>query len=371
MIIVYLPIMTFGIYNIRKFRHTVVMQKRHYGLSIAIAIGYIIQSLLISIIIISYGGYMKFSTVGWGFCVLMAITAVIVNYMQLIKMWIHYFDVKFNCKELSRSWRSVINPETIDTNHNNWFFKHHQTYGNPNYFLKRLIIAGFIVFVILITHRIVTGFQQKNNTDTESVQEDNIMTTVSTAISMICGGFPIIITLFIGCRIPSFHDSFYIKKEAKYLMIMVLVANIIIIIQVGGLYIYPTVGVRQVSVLTFWLLMATSSFGLSVLVTLWAVRRNSSALEIITRKSMFKSPYRLRLELEIVNSNSPTSESTDKNKSKEESIGKSRYTLRLETLIKCKYGFELLMNHLSHEFSMELILSLIEMVQFKKQYMIM
>ena len=336
------------------------MQKRHYRLSIAIAIEYLIQQFNFIMIIIIYGGYGKQSTVGAIFFWLAAVNATTVSYIQFFKMWVHYFDIKFNSKELAKQWKAVINPESVDTFDNNWFFRNRQTYGNPKYLIKRLVIIAIVMLIFIIIAEIIIGYNP------EKQSHINIITTINTLVLMIVSGTPIIMTIYIGCKIPSFHDNFHIKKEAKYLMILVVTTNIVVILHVGGLYVYPK-GARQAAILIFWLFVSIIAFCISILVTLWAVRKNWLSLTNITRESIAQSSYKLKIVLENVESNSPSYKPNIAKKLPSESVPPLHgVTMRLEDLIKCKYGFQLLNTHLSHEFSMELILSLIEMIQYKQ-----
>eukprot|EP01083_Nonionella_stella_P257851 882100_1 len=63
-ILIYVPLMCYGVRRIYIFRDTIVMQKRHVILSQILSIGYIIQILNISLVTLSKGSYIKWSNIG-------------------------------------------------------------------------------------------------------------------------------------------------------------------------------------------------------------------------------------------------------------------------------------------------------------------
>ena len=75
--IIYIPPMIYGVYNIYKFRNTIIMQKRHYGLSMAIAVLHLLQILSVIVFIMFYGGYMRFSPISRGTFILIAMLEVV------------------------------------------------------------------------------------------------------------------------------------------------------------------------------------------------------------------------------------------------------------------------------------------------------
>ena len=353
-VIVYVPIMLYGIQQIYKFRNTVIMQKRHYGLSIAIAICTLLQVLFISAMLLFLGSYAKWEPFGPLFFIMANIIGFCLIYIIFIKTWIHYYDIKCNATSCSKAWKSVINPDSVDTAHNNWFLKHRQTFGNPKYLLKWIMIGGIItgIFIVVLDVILVNKTNKKTNSR-------DLITVINGAIIIIICMFPIIMTLYIGCRIPSFHDPFHIETEAKYVEIVTFASISLSVIQLILLYVYGPI-LRIIAVLTFWLLFTTLAFIFTLIVTIWALKKNENALYHIDRQSVAQSPYRMHLELTKVESMQKSS-SISANST---SLSKSK--LKLQDIVQDKYGFQLLTTHLGHEFSMELILSLIEMLQFKR-----
>ena len=357
---IYLPTMIYGIYNLFQWKHTVIMQKRHYGLSVAIAILFLLDLIFMAVYIIVYGGAADFQTSGPILTVFIGIYAIIVMYLIFIKVWLHYYDVKFNTISLATSWKSVVNPDaSMDTD--NWYLKHKQTYGNRKYLLKKLVMLGVIIVLLWLLVQIITT----------PLLNSNQTTTLDAAIIIMFGVIPIVLTMHIAfCKIPSFHDNFYIKKEAKYIQLVTIFCCALIGGQIIGLYLYDKKA-RVVAVLTFFFLLATSAFIFVMIVTLWVVRKNYDALTIIKRRSQAASTYRMALELgnagpgdiSPVSSNATTTADTDMVDFAE--VQRPKATA-MEKLIKNQYGFELLATHLAHEFSMELLLSLIELTQYKQ-----
>ena len=161
------------------------------------------------------------------------------------------------------------------------------------------------------------------------------------------------------CKIPTFYDDLWIRQEMKYITHIFIVSFMIYLITVGLLYYFPkyTPMIIAISLIS----SATCVTFISWINSYWVARHAEIWILSSNRYSVIIN------ESKVVPPQSPGSRS---NAFKENShSNKILNDVQLIAVLENDILFQAFLEHLNEEFSLECLLSLIEIIQFKQVIM--
>eukprot|EP01084_Bolivina_argentea_P077468 140507_1 len=270
------------------------------------------------------------------------------SWILLLRYWMIYFNVFWTRATLNKGWSVHLNH--LDTD-KNWYLSHKSSFGNFKYNLK---ILCFIYFIMAVISVLITFIHS------------SIGKSLGSLISVLMT-FPPILGLFIlGYKIRKFQDYFHVIQEFNIISIYVS-TYIIAYVIIGGLLPVVfglTVYVRSLLVLG---LSTCTSIIFMYLQTIYILRKVISDGLLSQQLSLRLNPI-----AEMSNSNSDNEmSSTDIVNTDIGSIvsrrGRNHAKLGglLVNIVNNISKFESFMQHLSKEWSMELLLFVVEVTQLQ------
>eukprot|EP01084_Bolivina_argentea_P156145 272111_1 len=243
-------------------------------------------------------------------------------FVQNVKNWMIYYKYKWTYYTLEYKWQQIINTNIAQKyNQTNWYIRNNMKYGKLSYIYKLFALFHLIAFFSCATGM----FLRTNSNSTYSP-----LFIGSFLLSMISLLFPIIFFAIIVFNTRNFNDTFFIhwenKIRAKILILLILSFIATVIITSNDAYIGT--GIANVAVVPIL-------FALNYVSTIMIIKKNASNSNI---------------------------KSTNRNKNKKE----RKDSVQLEQILSNEQSLHMFMIHLSKEWSMECLLSLIEFHQFEK-----
>eukprot|EP01084_Bolivina_argentea_P155697 271329_1 len=237
-------------------------------------------------------------------------------YFLTVKQWIIYYKYHWTRFTMERQWQCIINSNFASNDNlchrSNWFIGHNHTYGNIIYVRKLCAICMFIALLICSA---ATYFM-----DHYSYHSAALWISILIIFIVLCA--PIIIYVVISCKTPPFDDTFHIHWEGK--------ANARLMALLGTVFMASNIFVT----ITDDLKDITFATPLCVLI-LYAMNHVSTSM--IYNKNMRCHTATKGADLNI----------------------------NVLTVLSDPTALHLFMVHMSKEFSLECILSFIEINQFQ------
>eukprot|EP01084_Bolivina_argentea_P193608 332145_1 len=252
--------------------------------------------------------------------------------MILLRYWMIYYDIHLAKSALNKKWKQIINASALQEEE--WWIVNINTYGNLLYMMKRSIIIAIIwIIIFFISSLIVSPFK---------------LTTFPaySYVFILFSLTSVILIVIIWKRIPYFNDNIYLYREIKiilYLWFSSLGAYAIAII-------IETFTGPNLFTLTFQYLASISGmFSINFLSTFWVIQ-HLQIKEDDHEYSISRTVDQQMRQLSDVVGVSKL------NKQK---------TKRLFDILSDNDLFDLFMQHLIREFSHEILLAFVELVQYK------
>mmetsp|Transcript_107669 Transcript_107669/g.131385 ORF Transcript_107669/g.131385 Transcript_107669/m.131385 type:complete len:461 (+) Transcript_107669:52-1434(+) len=199
-----LPVSINGCYRMYLLRDTIFVKKRHPNVLIATFSSYIVSQIVMFVtspILTVYGvSHITMSILGvfWISAFFYTLFGVTVTY------WMKLFTFNWSNAITKCEWRYII----TNKEHKNWYMKHKDTYGNPNYVLKHFGIIYGIIGLIGFTSFIV-GYIINWNGHILSIIIGRVI-PVSLQSIMAVAFFVIIL------KTQKFEDLMFITQETRY-----------------------------------------------------------------------------------------------------------------------------------------------------------
>ena len=295
------------------------------------------------------------------------------GWVLLLRYWLIYFNVNWTKATLSKTWKIHLNHLEIAKN---WYLSHKSTFGNSKYCLKRMTIVYLIVAAIMVCLMIF------------ALESDG--PSINAIAGLLFNIAPLVIMCILVYKIRAFGDNFYIVQEIKWLIIVTFIASI------GYLIIRADMSLFMRSFCANLISIFKSVVGLYIqtMYTLKLIttdqdqsvhRIASAAVEMMSRdvtpsaersKSSKSNLSKIepKASTNSINTNSTsirTKTSTHTSNtylSKPTTYTDTNYndTISLTDSLRESDKFEDFMLHLSRDFSMEILLSFIELTQLQK-----
>eukprot|EP01084_Bolivina_argentea_P149660 261411_1 len=314
-------IVFYSIYSIMKttsHNHQTWMKKRNTSLFYALNVS--------TLTVIS-------SAIFWGICwihgsfvmtslatALYTFSTFIWIFMLSTKNWLIYYQYKWTSYIKQTKWQQIINPTVLDTDiytARNWFISHHQTYGQLKYVFKLFGSVGICSGIITTSLWLLTA----------AFTTYSLHITISTCCMFILYTPWILLYVFCALNTPALDDVYKIHWESN---------------------------------------MHAKSLCLTVPNAIIAITfRDTKAIfvavfsgSIILFSMIFISTVYIRQKLSTPIMRLKSVQSIDTNQQIDDNI-------TLQMVLSNEKSLNLFMNHLSTEYSMEILLCCIEIMQYQ------
>eukprot|EP01084_Bolivina_argentea_P305097 527050_1 len=310
----------------RSYVSTTWMKKRNisvfYTLNISLIIT-IICFLMFSIYCVHYHKSILTLSIGISIWVLSLFGWM---FALLIKNWMIYYNYKYSFYIQQSKWQQIVNPKIYITSQN-WFIRNHQTYGQLNYIFKSFLLGMTTCAILCCLIWTITAV---------FVHQNMFLFLI---IGCVCSMLLFIpwegIYVFCVWNTPALDDAFQIhwesKTHAKLLGISLPIAPI------SSIYMGITGDIRSAFVACFFASLIL--FSMIIISTV-----------LIPKKMEHQQKMHMHMKMILDNSNKVT----------------------LQMVLSNEITLNLFMNHLSTEYSMEILLFCIEIMQYQnyvKQHM--
>eukprot|EP01084_Bolivina_argentea_P203937 348229_1 len=303
-------------YRLRMHKTHMYIQKRSFSLFYLLNASLIFTitfSLILSFMLIRFSSVILVSISGSIFMAFMCLML----YCITVKNWLIYFKYNWTFYTMQCKWQRILTSD-IEEN-NNWFIQNNKTYGNINYIHKLFSKYCFFGAIIAIVPTVI--FILSN-------YKFILLIPAVIAVSLTWGP-SILFYAYIVNKTPLFNDSFGIHWESK--------------IHSKLLLLIPIVNVIMNTIYIFFNDFRAHFIGLFTM---------SIILALINYVSTFVIPKRF------------------KDKTKQANLVCKTDTLsniiNVQQILQDANALHIFMVHLSKEYSMEILLSTIEIIQFQE-----
>lgn len=306
------------------------------------------------------------------------VLAYLVLYCWVWRQWLSSYDINLTHTVVNNQWRLYIDPEFEESQLKTkvkWYLENKKTYGNYKWVRNRLLLIVILCINITFWCLFYAAYYNDN---------DERLWFYMFCICLIPYLSPMIFLLIIFKKTPKFEDNYFIQQELKYIFIALSIMYISYIIT----FIYLSIGElpSNPNMLVFILsvennIVILMQFICLMISTKWVIKKmekvissnsyqkvKKSYLQKSTSKSITQSllndPHLELIQVDALNQSLISSSSIDESRQSLQSHQHIDITL-YQVLGHIK-SFELYMVHLSKEFSLECLLSLIEFVEYQK-----
>mmetsp|Transcript_21500 Transcript_21500/g.34531 ORF Transcript_21500/g.34531 Transcript_21500/m.34531 type:complete len:500 (-) Transcript_21500:99-1598(-) len=320
-ILVLLPLCIWFIRPMYQRRALLVYKKRYVGLSLACAAFFLLEMVGLAI-----SSLCMFEVIPST-----AVTRLVHSIVQIVavwasgagfmcietRFWLVFYETNINILMAEEKWCTVLDMKNNPAEQS-FFLRYNQTLGNYRFLCRFL-------FVCILLHFMVSPV---------------IVFLVSANLSMIL--YPLLFILFMVLHFKTrnfeFYDEFYILAEVRWIGVVLFpIAVVWIMAFFAGYY------VQSLGHAVGFVVYAFSFYVVTIVYIVWLVY----TLTKWVCQKMDSDPLMMMMML--------SAEQTT-----------TTITTALEKLLAHRDAFRSFMNHVSHEYSMECALSLIEFVQFKQ-----
>ena len=298
------------------------------------------------------------------------------------RFWLLSYNIKYAKYVIQNEWQTIIN-ETYNDRNINWYIRNKKTYGNKNW-IKCYFLIPFVIILSILENiwRILEPiYYDKYN---------NIIYFVD-IITPIAGVVPFVILVIIYCKTPSFNDKIFVSKELKYVIISLMFQYMFFFIHIlsPNNWYYDDTPTQFESILNAVVVLGvfTSEFAGMMVVTYWVntkmtpiilgnryniIRKDSSTFYTIeTTKNQSQKSVTIQEDqyLKLLLTSDHGMESPNNITSIDSMQKSNKSSMGLLVAMQTQDSFIMLMKQLSKEFSIELLVGFIELIQYQ-QYII-
>eukprot|EP01083_Nonionella_stella_P071682 192704_1 len=311
------PILSYHLYQFYKRKDELFISKRYpdlvYATTILTIFGLIVSSTLNSVKLISplmHTDYSSYLLVARAVNVSVSLLLYSLNWLFITRVWLMSYDLHYSKSNVNKQWKSYLDPALIKRD---FWLKYRQTYGSLCYVLK----GTFVAICVFVTVSVVII---QLNLESAVV---NVYTHGALHLLML------VILILLYCKLPRVLDLFYLQFEVQ-------------------MYAFVQISLWIVTIITTVLYQSQNEIVSFIGLLL---RMNAGILGYMFVG--FTSTWWILKKLDARFDNS-YSKQINRHQSRE-----------LQRVLLDADNFELFVQHLAREFSVETMLSFIEMVQFK------
>jgi len=377
--VVYVPISVHVILKYYRLRNHLVIKKHFSEIQLHLVAALFVLMVFLILLNLSTCGILPNDTLYWSLspCV---VTFALTATLLLWRSYMNYFTIQYSNAIDSDRWKQLVNPERtkdIMANHI-WFIREKATYGN--YKLYRPYIAMFTILNILIVASLQIAAIILHAEQTISPFILGIFGL--TSIEVLCA---LSLVGYLYCKTPKYGDIFYVHQEMQWMAVLGVAGTVILVVMsVISMLLKSEEAVYFVTA-TSQFMWITLDFLCILTQTAYVMHKNKQWLVegvVSTIESELDESRNGNIQLEsnkaIQNAMSaipvkssltidpmePVPERSYNSIRKGSNAEDRRGTL--EDVLRCENGFDSLFFHLNREFSTEVLLSLLEMTQFKE-----
>ena len=271
-----------------------------------------------------------------------AIIQMPIAWILALRYWLIYYKVQWTNSTLNKQWKIHLNYLDIKSD---WYLSHKSTIGNYKYMTKRVLIACLCIIIITIITKLYDLRSDRNE--------------INLAFGILFSIVPLITMIIIRWKMRKFVDLFYIMKEFKAIQTFIVIAIAIMFLLLG---VFPEIfGWNPYIQSLVWGINGVIDVVIFIsLQTIYVLKQvkfcdNGDFMRLNSNK-IKNDEQRLA---EMMRRNTMTADDENGGKSDGDNIRDIKKTLRSEDT------FEPFMQHLSKEWSMELLLAFIEFTQLQ------
>eukprot|EP01084_Bolivina_argentea_P060728 110933_1 len=141
---------------------------------------------------------------------------LIVSIIIAFRIYLIHFNTKYAVIQSTLDWQSLLS-DSVQSN--DFYSRNRKTYGNWKYVIRYFILYGICASILEITVSIL-----------EHPKLLNISHTISKIIYVLCV-FPVVLCIaYLYLKTPKFDDTYFVRKELKYLTFLFLFCVLLYII---------------------------------------------------------------------------------------------------------------------------------------------
>eukprot|EP01083_Nonionella_stella_P269076 910131_1 len=338
-VLIYIPFCIYLAYPLFHRRNDIIFVKRYVTLSIFAVVILLSQILFITVqqvfafevidddskshSLSSAGGILN--------CVYLLSQLKFISIIA-IRFWLVYYDTNYFVVMCNDEWKGIIAQSYNTTG--NFFTKHKAKWGNQTFLLK-CFVFDFILGVVFIP--ILVYFDQ--------------LWLIYIWMMVFYIGF--LVTLR-KLKALSFYDEFHILEEFRLFGLSIAILPLIWIVVVIALVVTQSMASNATVVMTVFMFLGNQ---LKIWYNIWCIY-------IMTRWviNKIKNDPAIRQQYSQTSETIISAAFANANTKK----GDQMESIKLDQMLTNNEHFTCFMKHLANEFSMELLLSLVEFIQFKQ-----
>ena len=403
--------MSYSLKSFNKVREHFIFKKRHSAITMVLVIVMILNTINATLIIIFDHillKWMRFSIVSIILYQQYMSIFILILFTVSLKVYLSFYDINYSQTIINNEWKSLIDP-TIADGDINWYIKHKNTIGNSKYWIKYLVLIYALSLISTYSLEAWLCWSPNNYSKCyfyldsfEYFQYRQIVANYENSVAVIFALIAWLITIIIRFRTNSFEDNFHIRMEIQLLLI----SSLAILFNIPHAYVCYAIEHKKYkqllgttnhenieniwcisAILTITQYQAWSVYGTYIL-TIWTIKKNKHWLKLFeneigntsinttisARTSFHLDPLHRKVSdvaLSTFNLSTINDEHTIPEKSisslshKSATNNDKNNKIELDKILKTEEGFTSFMYHLSTEFSIEVLISLIEFYQYK------
>eukprot|EP01083_Nonionella_stella_P039948 108645_1 len=257
-----------------------------------------------------------------------------------LRFYLIYYDVQFLHASKNLQWKKYITTDKNTLEKDNYYVQNKNTLGNSRHMIKRCLITVVILGIIY------TSLSIRQHTVTDG--SEGIYHLATMGMDLCFYMIPLLITVILWCKTPPFQDTILVQQEMKVIAILYCCCLI-------AYALFFTLGVF-VSESPF-LALFLSKFVVGMVGIIGVFCTTFPSIFLITRFMLRRTENEMFLELSVLSmdSNLP-----------QQSTSLSTYSrVKLRTILNEHGLYDLFMQHLMSEFSLENLLAFTEFMQYQ------
>eukprot|EP01083_Nonionella_stella_P005029 14654_1 len=354
-----IPICLYWTTQFYSFKEDQRFRKRHGKLSAFTALCFVGELFSGALLTLAFSGFITnpyvSAALAWIGDILNLISYFFIIHCLVLRFWCLYYDVRYQTSTSDNIWKSlldehyVVNEEhlsevkSFDFEDDLWFIKNKNREGNSRWVVRvwfmRSIMFNLFMLSLLTLIAVLWGSQIG--------LRRGIIEVIFTCLFLV----PWFLMIYIYHKIPQFFDTYSIRQEIVLIhnidLIDVVASAVVSIVANYGIY---SANASMSSGNPYKSVLEDPSLNLLMIVTFYVMGVSHCLIIYISTQWVKEKIIQDRHHINILHQRA--------NSTQFEMIS-------LAVILKTQYGYELFMEHLKNEFSIENLLSLTEFMQYK------
>eukprot|EP01084_Bolivina_argentea_P194741 334191_1 len=344
--LIYTPICLYGVIKLYKHRQNIVISKRHSVITLCLLICMLLLlSIFLPLLIITFSNsnnFINIESLKWDKYGIYTFYPMIILLFQVIyifiwRQYLYYNDISLIKFTSDQEWTDLLNPPK-----NQQFTN--KLISSISFYKIMLLLFCFTSITLIFWSFI-------------SSQTNTLLVHIGSFITAFFWCILCLTLIILRCITPKFEDGFFIRKEMIYWIYIIIIGSILIIIHLFIDYIIllnylNSTKFHIIITITNYFLMCTTIFCIICISSIYVLHKNKSWI-YIKHNNNEHMPIIAKKMLSLSEAAQHTHSTTD-------TANAMLNALQNPVL------FDQFMAHLMKEFSVEIMLSFIEMNQFQQ-----